>query len=295
MPHSLPPLNALRIFAEASQQSTFRAAAQKLHLTTGSVSQQIRVLEDHLGYPLFVRLPRGIVLTQAGIELRQAVNSAFSEIQATLERLDRQAGQRPLALTVSAYFASYWLSRRLGDFWHLHPNVGLWLRQGSSTKDTTDDVEIRWGDGHWSDAQVELLFHCPLRPVCGPTLYEKHRHDFADPRDLGKHTILCEDPILWEQWLAQVDALGAVNVRKHGQQIDDATVRLQAALAGQGIMLGDCLLGDYYVGGQLLAPFTPNLSGYGYYIVHQSHVTPHPHTGDFVQWLREQASAFVAA
>lgn len=52
---ALPPLQALRTFVEVGQRGSIKAAAEALHVTSGAVSQQIRLLEDRLGIALFTR------------------------------------------------------------------------------------------------------------------------------------------------------------------------------------------------------------------------------------------------
>ena len=67
------PLNALRAFEASARHLNLTRAAQELHVTQTAVSQHIRNLEDRLGKPLFRRLPRGLVLTEAGqAALKQA-------------------------------------------------------------------------------------------------------------------------------------------------------------------------------------------------------------------------------
>ncbi|MFP3443131.1 LysR family transcriptional regulator, partial [Pantoea sp. SIMBA_133] len=43
------PLNALRAFAEAVRENSFKAAAYRLGVTPGAVSRQVKQLEGHLG------------------------------------------------------------------------------------------------------------------------------------------------------------------------------------------------------------------------------------------------------
>ena len=43
------PLSALRAFVEVGQRGSIKAAAEALHVTSGAVSQQIRLLEDRVG------------------------------------------------------------------------------------------------------------------------------------------------------------------------------------------------------------------------------------------------------
>jgi DNA-binding transcriptional LysR family regulator len=51
----LPSLRALYIFEAASRHLTLIRAAEALGLTQGALSRQIRSLEDHFGFPLFIR------------------------------------------------------------------------------------------------------------------------------------------------------------------------------------------------------------------------------------------------
>ena len=66
MVRSLLPLNALRAFEAAARHLNFSRAADELSVTPGAVSQQIRLLEDIVGGPLFVREARGLQLTDLG-------------------------------------------------------------------------------------------------------------------------------------------------------------------------------------------------------------------------------------
>ena len=59
----LPPLNALRAFEAAGRLSSFTLAAEELHVTPGAVSRQIKLLEETLGIPLFIRNNREVRLT----------------------------------------------------------------------------------------------------------------------------------------------------------------------------------------------------------------------------------------
>ena len=58
----LPPLLLLRAFEAAARTSSFTAAAKELNLTQAAISYQVRALEDHLGFALFERKPRGVRL-----------------------------------------------------------------------------------------------------------------------------------------------------------------------------------------------------------------------------------------
>lgn len=85
MSHRLPPLNGLRSFEVAARHLSFTRAADELGVTPGAVSQQVKSLEAALGTPLFRRLPRSLVLTEAGEAYLPAIESAFAIISKATE------------------------------------------------------------------------------------------------------------------------------------------------------------------------------------------------------------------
>lgn len=58
--------DTLRLFTEVAQCKSFSDAAEKLHLTKGAISYQVKILEASLGFDLFLRTPRGVNLTLKG-------------------------------------------------------------------------------------------------------------------------------------------------------------------------------------------------------------------------------------
>ena len=61
----IPPLNALKAFEAAARRLNITRAAEELSVTPGAISQQIRILEEHAGAPLFHREGRKLVIRTA--------------------------------------------------------------------------------------------------------------------------------------------------------------------------------------------------------------------------------------
>ena len=76
-----PPLNTLRAFEAAARLGSFASAAQELNLTPAAVSHRIKELEGRLDIALFVRLPRGVLLTESGRRYYGRLSNVFTQIE----------------------------------------------------------------------------------------------------------------------------------------------------------------------------------------------------------------------
>lgn len=111
----------LPAFVAAAEAGTFSAAAKRLKLTQSAVSKQIIALERSLGTELFDRLPRQLVLTEAGEALASVAKgllTALAQVGDTIAAQQATAPQGPIRIgtseTVGAYLLPHWL-RRLAE------------------------------------------------------------------------------------------------------------------------------------------------------------------------------------
>lgn len=77
----------LRIFLAVAQLSSFSGAAEVLYKSTSAVSYRIKMLEEALGVPLFIRTTRSVALTPAGEFLYEKASHIFSWLQALPEEI----------------------------------------------------------------------------------------------------------------------------------------------------------------------------------------------------------------
>lgn len=71
----------LRYFLAVAETQHMTKAAEQLHVTQSTLSQQIRQIEQALGTPLFDRVGRGIRLTEAGQLYRGFAQRALKELE----------------------------------------------------------------------------------------------------------------------------------------------------------------------------------------------------------------------
>ena len=88
-------------------------AASELHVTHGAVSRQIRQLEDELGVALFSKAGRGISLTPAGRQLRDACRDAFGGLREACSALRQDQQQAPFLLACPGSLLARWFIPRL--------------------------------------------------------------------------------------------------------------------------------------------------------------------------------------
>ena len=98
-----PPLASLRAFEAVARHLSFTRAAEELGMTQAAVSYQIRMLEERMGTPLFLRKPREVVLTETGALFARPTIDAFEIL--------REAYADPASDSVSTL--SIWLVSRL--------------------------------------------------------------------------------------------------------------------------------------------------------------------------------------
>jgi len=119
----LPSLSALRAFEAAARLSSFSKAAAELNVTHAAIAQHVRALEAEFATSLITRQGRGVVATDEGRDLANALETGFLTIAQGVETLRSTRAQRPLNISTTPSFATNWLMPRIGDFWALHPDV----------------------------------------------------------------------------------------------------------------------------------------------------------------------------
>jgi LysR family glycine cleavage system transcriptional activator len=285
------PLQVLPTFLAVAQLPSLRAAAEKLHLTHSAISQQIKLLEEQLGYPLFDRRGRRLVLNTAGTSFLRSVEPALAQIAegARLAATLAHGTAHQLRLTVLPSFAQRWLLPRMARWQALHPGIALELHTALQVADLKRDgfhAGIRQGIGPWPGLEGTRLVQSPL-VVVGTPAYGQRLKDCPPAAFLREP--LMGDSDNWERWFAlagdpcQVRPVASFN---------DMGMMLQAAEQGMGITLGRKLMAaDALHAGQLVQLSTVELVDdprSALWLVHPPDLSDWPPLGALLRWLQAE-------
>src|SRR5688572_27170635 len=109
----LPPLNGVIAFEAVARHMSVTRAAEELLVSREAVSRQIRILEEHLGIKLFIRMHRSLELTHAGREFENAVKGALESLAASAARFKSDQTSRRVSITTTVALSYCWLTPRL--------------------------------------------------------------------------------------------------------------------------------------------------------------------------------------
>ncbi len=123
-------LNLVRAFDVVAECGSFTAAADQLHVTQSTVSQQIRRLESRVGKPLFHRNTRRVTLTEDGEMLRGYAVSLLQTAEDATTRLTAPEVEGQLSIGTSDDLALHVLPGLLRRFRRLYHRVRLDVRIG---------------------------------------------------------------------------------------------------------------------------------------------------------------------
>src|SRR5437867_11208664 len=118
-------IHQLRYFVAIAEEGSFSQAAEREHVSQPSLSQQIHKLEAELNQQLFDRLPRAVVLTEAGRSLlgyARQILTGIADARRSVAALEQEVAGR-LSVGAVPSIALYVLPRLIRLFQQRYPKV----------------------------------------------------------------------------------------------------------------------------------------------------------------------------
>ncbi|WP_410498167.1 LysR family transcriptional regulator [Chitinibacter sp. S2-10] len=244
-------LTAMKVFCEVAASGSFSATADKLDMSRAMVTRYVGELELWLEARLLQRTTRRVTLTDAGencLRRSQQMLALMENIEEeTISHDGELRGQ--LRLTTSMSFGHAHLAGAISEFLALHPQLKIDLNVGDSAVNLVEariDLAIRI-----SSAPDPALIARPLA-VCDSVL-------IASPGYLAEHGIPQKpEAITHHRCLSHANFGRSIwSLTRGTEKVDiavtsrfsanEATILLNAALAGGGIALQPTYLANAYL------------------------------------------------
>ena len=121
-----------KAFIASSEAGSFTKASRKLNYTPSGISQLVNALEEELGFKLFIRNKKGVVLTSNGIKVLPIIRSILKQEEYLNQLSSEINGLSTGNLTIAAYssVSSHWLPSVIKTFKASYPNIELHLMEG---------------------------------------------------------------------------------------------------------------------------------------------------------------------
>jgi DNA-binding transcriptional LysR family regulator len=235
----------LHVFRQVAELRSLTKASKALHLSQPAVTKHIKLLEDELHLPLFVRSSSGVALTDAGTVFLKHVQETEKSRAKVLEQLQAPTGQLSgrLRLGGSMTIASYYLPAVLVRFKNRHPSVTCDVVEGNT------DLIV----GLLLDQRIELGLvegPCRRREIQARPFYEDEIIWIASPADPLAKTkqsaikMLLERPLISRELGSGTRQVTEAALRQQGvslsrlniiQELPSAEAIKRMVIAGAGI------------------------------------------------------------
>jgi DNA-binding transcriptional LysR family regulator len=187
-------LRLIQTFVEVARLGSFSAAGKVLGLSPGSVSQNIKNLEDQMGVHLFERTTRQVRLTAEGESYRSRVAPALDALAeaAEIARTERDSFSGLLRITSTTAFGRDELMPVIAQFQKAHPELKIDLLLTDQFVDLIAegfDLGVRAGILPENEYISRLLV--PISPMlCAAPSYLEQAGPIRSLDDLRQHRLI---------------------------------------------------------------------------------------------------------
>lgn len=290
----LPPLRSLQVFEAVGHCGGISQAAKHLGISTGAVSQQMKILEEALGLSLTHKDGQRLRLNASGQRFHSRCTSAFEELRLAAAEVERSKNPHNLYVSALPSLLSKWLAPLTYEWEKESGSPTLYL--DSTLTETLDeegvDFLISYGVNLEAGAHSLELFQDCIVPACSPKLTES-RATFTEARALLQLPLITIDsrpkfdsPPSWHEWFesagARIDQ--PINVLR---SYSASSMAIQAAIDHQGVVLAHySMIEKDLAAGRLIIPYYYAIQlSLPYQLCWNPNTLHKPQCRDFHRWL----------
>lgn len=287
-----PEISLLRTFECAARHQNFSRAADELNLTQSAVSKQIITLEYRLGFQLFSRVRRQVVLSDAGhrflIDVTAVLRAADDAI---IRALSSSKREKTLSIAAMPTFGSRWLAPRLGKFTSQHRDLTIELSARSEIFDFEKDnfdLAFYFGDQICANSVSTFLCHEIAVPAASPGFLARHPLRSVEEMENVPLLQLSRRSTWWAKWQKNYGLSG--NYAFQGHSFEQFSMLIEAAISGLGV----ALLPTYLIERELrynlleIALDAPMQTEYSYSVAVPNRKASDVIVQEFVSWVVDE-------
>ena len=285
----------LTAFEAVARHSNFSRAASELNVQQPAISRRVAELESALGVKLLQRTRPKTTLTEEGQILFKSVSNSLNQVSSAFDQIKKIRDSNVITVNTTIGFASCFLMKRLSSFRSKHPDISIELisrDQNDAYSELSSDLIIVFDEpSKLPGIRHSRIFPEVMVPMARPDVAESIGDSILN---LSKYKLLyLTMGIHGNDWLTYFDGTGVeLEVPEAEQKYTSFMVYLQAALDGQGCMLGwETLMRDH-VDQKLLKPVTDHrvATNRGYFVCVSERAKNNDSAQILFQWLSDLAT-----
>jgi LysR family transcriptional regulator, glycine cleavage system transcriptional activator len=185
----LPPLRSLVTFNEVAKTQSVTKASENLFVTQSAVSQQLRTLEDYVGFSLFERKNNKIILNKIGEKCAKRIDPWITHLIDEMDLLKTHYGKdndNKITLSFGTAWATRWFIPKMGDLTAKFPDINLNLvmadqkglyadNNGSDSIKLKADLTLKLkAPPAREDLVIKPFYQENMILACSPAYFESH-------------------------------------------------------------------------------------------------------------------------
>ena len=116
-----------KVFYEVANNKSISKGAEKLMISQPAVTQSIQTLEQQLGGPLFIRTPKGVILTNEGMELYNYIKEGMQYFINGTNKFNslKKLEEGTINIGATTTITEHYLIPYLEEFHNKYPNIDI--------------------------------------------------------------------------------------------------------------------------------------------------------------------------
>lgn len=235
----------LKLIREVAETKSLTKAKDALFLSQSALSHQLKEIESQLGTPLFHRVNKQLILTNAGKMVLESAERILTDLEKTEISIKKYVSgtSGTLRLATQCYTCYHWLPSLMSDFNKEFPNVEIEIFHSNDT-----DVETRVLNGdidlaiiYENSDRQNIEYHELFRDEVYAIVPKEHawaKRAYVQARDFEDQTVIIHSyPLESVSLFTQVLIPEGVSPKKVMQvQVTEAVVELVKAGMGVNVM-----------------------------------------------------------